>query len=327
MAAPRKITIKLRPVGAKPPEAKPAEAAASAPTEAPIPETPAPEPAVAAAPTEEPEMTPISEPEMAPIPEAPSAPMEPVAAPAASTPPPKPSKPTIVLKKVGAPAPEAAPAPTPASASAEQAKRQTSRIELPPELSQRPADASENATIKLKPISQSAAPAPEENPQAAKSKTARIALDSVLGGIQSNTPLANTTQKTIKLKRSTPTPTAKPTASAPMAPVGDSASEEKTIKLKRPAALGLKKEAPKPTPAEPELEALEELEELPPMVAAAPVAESTGAKIFTITGVVAAAFSIIATIVLCLILQKQAASPDGSEPTGNTLHAFSFQRL
>lgn len=333
MAEPRKITIKLRPVGAKPAGvAKPA-----APTESAA-STSASTPAATA-----------SEPPGAPATEIPSAPEQPFAqgnaeSPTAAEPPkaaqakrqttrvelppevahpaPTPTaasaKPTIVLKKVGEPTPT----PTPA----EQAKRQTSRIELPREITQQPMSTGGDATVRLKPISQTAAPAPEDNAQAAKSKTARIALDSVLGGIQANTPLANTTQKTIKLKRSVPSPAAKPTASAPMTPVTGNVGEEKTIKLKRPAPLSLKKDAPKPT-GEPELEPLEsldELEELAPLPSA-PVAESTGSKAFTIVGIVAAALSIIATIVLCVVLQKQAASPDGSPATGNTLHSLPFQ--
>lgn len=324
MAEPRKITIKLRPVGAKPAAAAKPEAPAGAA---------APTPAPAAAP--EPAVAPVAE---APAPEAPAAtPAAPEAdkrqtarvdlppevaqpeTPAAAVPP-KPSKPTIVIKKVGA----ATPAPAPA---AEQAKRQTSRIELPPEITQQPMNPQGEATVRLKPISQTATPAPEDNTQAAKSKTARIALDSVLGGIQSNTPLSNTTQKTIKLKRSVPSPTAKPAASAPMASVGAATGEEKTIKLKRPAALGLKKDAPKPE-AEPALEALESLDELEELPAvSAPVAESAGAKAFTIVGIIAAALSVIATIVLCVVLQKQAASPNGAEATGNTLHSLPFQRF
>lgn len=305
MAEPRKITIKLRPVGAKPAGAPKAEApaagaAAPAPESATPPaETPAPVVAETAGEQAKHQTARVElPPEVAPPP-----------APA--------SKPTIVLKKVGAPAPE--------PPAAEQAKRQTSRIELPPEIAQQPMSAGGEATVKLKPISQTAVPAPEENVQAAKSKTARIALDSVLGGIQSNTPLANTTQKTIKLKRSIPSPTVKPAASAPMASVGDVAGEEKTIKLKRPATLGLKKDAPKPEPEMEALESLDELEELTPTMMPPPAVESTGAKAFTIIGIVAAAFSIIATIVLCIVLQKQAASPDGSPATGNTLHSLPFQ--
>ncbi len=283
MAEPRKITIKLRPVGAKP---------AGAPT------PPAPPAAPAA--------------------EAPSAPEAP-AAPSAAAP----------VAEAGAEA-------------AQQAKRQTSRIELPPEITQQPMNpapeapataAGEEQTIKLKPISSSAAPAKEET-QAAKSKTARIALDSVLGGIQANAPLANTTQKTIKLKRATPAPSAKPKISAPMAPVGaEPAGEEKTIKLKRPATLALKRDAAPATPAapgaEPELEPLEDLDDVPlaPLDEApeAPAQESTGAKVFTIVSVVAACASLIVTLILCFVLQKQAASPDGSAATGNTLHSLPFK--
>lgn len=271
----------------------------------------------------------------------------------------EPRKITIKLRPVGAkpagaptpPAPPAAPAAAPAAPAAEvgteaaqQAKRQTSRIELPPELIQQPmnaasatpappaeppADAGKEAAVTLKPISSDAAPAKEET-QAAKSKTARIALDSVLGGIQANAPLANTTQKTIKLKRATPTPSLKPKASAPMAPVGAKpADEEKTIKLKRPATLSLKRDAAPAPAAEPELEPLENLDDVPlaPLdgTPAAPVQESTGAKVFTIISVVAACASIIVTLILCIILQKQAASPDGSPATGNTLHSLPFK--
>lgn len=324
MAEPRKITIKLRPVGAKPAAvAKPeTPAAAAAPTPVPV---AASEPDVvpaAGASVDETPVTPASAPEEAKRQtarvELPPEVAQPEA-PASATPP-KTSKPTIVIKKVGA----AASSPVPV---AEQAKRQTSRIELPPEITQQPMNSQGEATVRLKPITQTAAPASEDNTQAAKSKTARIALDSVLGGIQSNTPLANTTQKTIKLKRSVPSPMAKPVASAPMASVGEATGEEKTIKLKRPAALGLKKDAPKPE-AEPVLESLEsldELEELPPVTA--PVAESAGSKAFTVVGIVAAALSVIATIVLCIVLQKQAASPNGAGATGNTLHSLPFQRF
>ena len=186
------------------------------------------------------------------------------------------------------------------------------------------AGAPEEPTIKLKPVENTPA-APDA--QATKSKTARIALDSVLGGIQTNTPLANTTQKTIKLKRATPV-AHKPAASAPMAPVAEG-GEEKTIRLKRPTTLSLKKETPAPaTPAEPELEALEPLDEasLAPLPAA-PVQESKGAKAFTVIAIIAASVAIIVTLVLCGVMQKQAASPDGSPATGNTLHSLPFLRL
>lgn len=292
--APRKITIKLRPVGAK---AAPAAAT----------------PAAAAAPTPPP-AAPVAAPEVAP------------AAPAAAP---------EVAAKVETPA--AAPAPTPDMVEippeemAQQAKRQTSRIELPPEMVNQPMNAEPEApTIKLKPISANAHEAPE-NPQAAKSKTARIELDAVLGGIQTNTPLANTTQKTIKLKRATPTTTAKATTSAPIAPVADKpagGTEAPTLKLQRPI---LKKDAPKPAAAEPELEQLEPLEDLDlsplPEVASAPVVESTGAKAFTIVAIVAAVAASIAAAIVCGIIQKHAASPDGSPATGNTIHSLPFERL
>jgi hypothetical protein len=258
------------------------------------------------------------------------------------------------LKSVNAPAPaaEAPAAPaaevpaaeTPAAPAAEeaaqQAKRQTSRIELPPELTDKPmSEGGEAKAIELKPISETAAEA-SENPQAAKSKTARIELDAVLGGIQTNTPLANTTQKTIKLKRAVPAGGAKPTTSAPIgsapaAPTG-TASEAPTIKLKRPTSLSLKKDAPAPAaadkPAEPELESLDSLESLEPlddmtMMPLVPAEESAGKKAFTAIAIAAAALGIIATIILCVILQKHAASPDGSAPTGNTLHSLPFERF
>lgn len=288
MAEPRKITIKLRKPG-EPAAAKPATPAAPAAAPAPA---PAPAPAAAA-----PAPVPAAEPAMTPVPETP--------APAA-----------------------AAPAPT--AESAQQAKRQTSRIELPPEISQPPVmPASEETTIKLKPVSQNAVPESPEAAQATKSKTARIALDSVLGGIQSDTPLSNTTQKTIKLKRATPAGGTKTISSTPIKPIAPSAGgEEKTVKLKRPGGLTLpKKDAPKP--AEPELETLESLDDLAPLpeLTPAPAQETTGAKVFTIIGLVAAVFSIIATVALCIILQKQGASPNGELPTGNTLHSLPFQRF
>ncbi len=273
MAEPRKITIKLRPVGAKPAPAAPKpEAAPAAPSA---------------------EATPP-----APAPSAP-APAEPAPAPAAEVP------------------------------VAEQAKRQTSRIELPPEITQQPmnAEAAEAPTIALKPVSETAKPAPADNSQAAKSKTARIALDSVLGGIQTNTPLANTTQKTIKLKRATPA-APKAAASAPMSAV---AGEEKTIKLKRPATLTLKKDAPPPSPTGDDLETLESLDEADlaptPMPVAPPAQESAGAKAFTIVSVVAAALAIIVTLVLCGVMQKQAFSPKGLKPDANTPYAIPIEVL
>lgn len=336
--APRKITIKLKPVGAKPAVVVPKPApAAAAPTPAPAPEVPV-----------EPTPAPVAEVPMEPIPApAPDATLEPLTElepiPAEAPAAPAPAAPKITLKKplkVGvAPAAPAAPAEAPATPAAEEApaqlaKRQTSRIELPAEITQAPmSDSSEAPTIKLKPISETASEAPE-NPQAAKSKTARIELDAVLGGIQTNTPLANTTQKTIKLKRATPAAAPKPTASAPMSSVAAApadAAEAPTLKLKRPGAPALKKDAPKPAAAEPELEQLESLDDLDmtPLAGmpAGPVEESTGAKIFTIIAVAAAAVAIIVTILLCGILQKHGASPDGSEPTGNTLHALPFERL
>lgn len=312
--APRKITIKLRPVGAKAaPAAAPAAtpAPAAAPVEAPVAPAPAPAPApVAAAPVETPATSEVTlEPvELTPIPET--------------------------------PAPEAAPAPaapTPEEM-AQQAKRQTSRIELPPEMKQPMNADTEAPTIKLKPISATAHEAPE-NPQAAKSKTARIELDAVLGGIQTNTPIANTTQKTIKLKRVAPAGGAKPTNSAPMSSVSPAApaaggSEAPTIKLQRPG-LGLKKDAPKPAAApaaEPELESLDSLEPLEdlgslPDLTPTAAPESAGAKAFTIIAIIAAAASIIVTLIVCGILQKHAASPDGSPATGNTLHQLPFERI
>lgn len=291
--APRKITIKLRPVGAK--------AAPAAATPAPAAPTPAPAPV----PAEEPV-------EMTPIPETPTAE-------AAATP--------------------AAPAPTPApelkaEELAQQAKRQTSRIELPPEITKQPMSGDAEApTIKLKPISDTAQEAPE-NPQAAKSKTARIELDAVLGGIQTNTPLANTTQKTIKLKRVAPAGSAKPTTSAPMSPIkapAGASAEAPTIKLQRPAKLNLQKDASAPTATEPELETLEPLEDLDlsPISAspATPVEESAGAKAFTVAAIVAAVASLVATAIVCIVLQKHGASPDGSPVTGNTMHSLPFERL
>ena len=345
--APRKITIKLKPVGAKPAVVVPKPApAAAAPTPAPAPEVPVePTPAPVAEVPVEPTPAPVAEVPMEPIPApAPEATLEPLTElepiPAEAPAAPAPAAPKITLKKplkVGV-AP-AAPAEAPATPAAEEApaqlaKRQTSRIELPAEITQAPmSDSSEAPTIKLKPISETASEAPE-NPQAAKSKTARIELDAVLGGIQTNTPLANTTQKTIKLKRATPAAAPKPTASAPMSSVAAApadAAEAPTLKLKRPGAPALKKDAPKPAAAEPELEQLESLDDLDmtPLAGmpAGPVEESTGAKIFTIIAVAAAAVAIIVTILLCGILQKHGASPDGSEPTGNTLHALPFERL
>lgn len=329
----KKITIKLRPAGARPASA----AAAPAPAPAPAPAAPAPAPVEASAPA-----TPPTPP---PAPEAP-APAPATPAPAAETPAPAPAAapatPKITLKR---PTP-AAPAATPdgMAAASQQAKRQTSRIELPPELTDKPmaADA-EAATIKLKPISQTATPEKAETPeavQAKKSKTARIELDSVLGNIQSNAPLSNTTQKTIKLQRQVRPAAPKPTTSAPMASVaggaaGD-ATEAKTIKLARPGGapkptLGLKKNvgAPKAEEAEPmeQLESLESLDDLPAMPTAAPVVESTGAKIFTIIGIISAVASIIVTAAVCLILQKHAASPNGTPATGNTLHSLPFERV
>lgn len=339
MAEPRKITIKLRPVGAKP-AAKPAGAPAAEAT----PAAPAPEPPKA-------EPTPVAPVAEAPVPEAAPAPAAPVAT-AAPTPVPvaeAPKAPEPAAAPEPTPAPKAeAPAPAPApvaeagSEAAQQAKRQTSRIELPPEITQQPMNAApaEEKTIKLKPVSASATPAKDET-QAAKSKTARIALDSVLGGIQSNTPLANTTQKTIKLKRATPPGgAAKPKASAPMTPVsGGEGGEEKTIKLKRPGTITLKKApgpgAPATTPKpadEPELEQLESLDdaELTPLADLPPLPEakeSTGSKVFTIIAIVAACVALILTALTCLKLQQQAASPNGEEATGNTLHSLPFKAL
>ena len=60
---------------------------------------------------------------------------------------------------------------------------------------------------------------------------------------------------------------------------------------------------------------------------AAPVQESKGAKAFTVIAIIAASVAIIVTLVLCGVMQKQAASPDGSPATGNTLHSLPFQRL
>lgn len=352
----KKITIKLRPAGARP-----APAAAPAPAQAPTPApaAPAPAPVEASAPVTPP---PTPAPEAA----APTPPPAPVAetpapAPAAEAPKPAaPAAPKITLKRPtpaapAAPAAEAAPAPAPAAtpdgmaAASQQAKRQTSRIALPPELMDKPMTAdSEAATIKLKPISQTATPEKAETPeavQAKKSKTARIELDSVLGNIQSNAPLSNTTQKTIKLQRQVRTAAPKPTTSTPMASVpaagGDAgdAKEAKTIKLARPGGapkptLGLKKNVGTPAKADEaapmeqldQLEQLEDLDALSPLPAA-PVAESTGAKIFTIVGIISAVASIIVTAAVCLILQKHAASPNGTPATGNTLHSLPFGRL
>ncbi len=316
MAEPRKLTIKLRPVGAKAPAA-----GASTPTPAPV-TTPPPTPAPAAeapAPAVE---TPITE---APVP---STPAEAPTAPAVETPVEEPPK--------AAPAPVAeAPVTTP---DPNLAKRQTARVQLPEGL----LPTSEEKTIKLKPVS-SVPAEPAVDQQAAKSKTARIALDSVLGGISANAPIGGTTQKTIKLKRAGGAPAVKPTASAPMPAVpeeapaaigGDDPAAGATIKLKRPG-LTLKKPnapAPKPTASDDGLESLdtlEPLEELPELAPLPPLPaeETMGAKILTIAAIAAAVVGIILTIVTCMVIQKQAASPDGSAPTGNTLHVFSFNRL
>ncbi len=255
--------------------------------------------------------SPGAKPAGTPTPSAPVAPATPEAASA-----PAPEAPSAAMPSV-----EASPKST-----VEQTKRQTSRIELPPELVHQPMTA-EAPTLKIKPISETAVEAPDAA-QAAKSKTARIALDSVLGGIQSNTPLANTTQKTIKLKRAVPSTSTHPTTSTPIAPVPAPASEEKTIKLKRPAGLTLKKDAPKPAEEE-GLEPLEELEAIPETAPQppAPPAVSKGMKVFTAISIAAAAVSIIVTLVLCGVLQRQAASPNGEKATGNTLHSLPFQRM
>lgn len=308
---PRKITIKLRKPGAAP-------AAAGA----------APKPTPAAAAPEVPEAA-ASTPPAAPAP--------------AATP-----APTITLKPA-TPAPAAAAAPAPAAPeagmtpSSQQAKRQTSRIELPPELTNQPMESDGSATIKLKPISKTATPESAETQeavQAKKSKTARIELDSVLGNIQSNAPLSNTTQKTIRLQRSNKISLAKKSSdSAPMASVtqpNEGGDDAKTIKLARPNGapakkpLGLQKSAgaaanPAAEP-ESELETLESLDDLPTLpAAAAPV--STGFKVFTIISVVAAVASIIVTVLICYTLQLHGASPNGSEPNGNTIHSLPFTRF
>lgn len=312
--APKKLTIKLRPVGSKP-------AAPAAPAAAPAPEpVAAPEAPIA-------EMPPVADapaaPAAAPAPEPTPAPEAPAAAPIG-----------IKLRPVGAPTP--APETDLTSEAAQQAKRQTSRIELPPEIASTPMNAQEASTIRLKPISQAAEPA-KDDPQASKSKTARIALDSVLGGIQANTPLANTTQKTIKLKRAaTPATPAAATPSTPMAPVG---AEDKTIKLakpagisiKKPAGLSLKKPAAEAAPAADNdlesLDSLESLDDLPP-IADVPVATESGvSKAFTIIGTIAAVAVIVIGIMTWMVFQKQANSPDGSQPTGNTLHSFAMKRF
>lgn len=300
MAAPKKLTIKLRPVGSKP-----AAPEAPAPTPAPAPEVPTPAPAPA------------------PVPEVPT---------------PAPAPETTAVEPM-TPIAET-PAPDVTTTAAQQAKRQTSRIELPPELTSSPMNAQEASTIRLKPISQTAAPAKDDT-QASKSKTARIALDSVLGGIQANTPLANTTQKTIKLKRAAAPSSSVATASAPMEAA--SSGEDKTIKLaKRPGgitlkkpSLGLKKdaetpEAPTSTDSLESLDTLESLDDLssPMMGMPTPVEAESGAnKAFTIIGSIAAAAAIVVAIMIWFVFQNQACSPDGSEPSGNTLHSFAMQRF
>lgn len=326
MAAPRKLTIKLRPVGAKP--AVPAATAPAAPTPAPAP-APVPPPAPEAPVVEE--MTPVVDTPSTPTPEV------------------KVEAPEVKVEapEVKAEAPEAkveTPEVTVTTDAAQQAKRQTSRIELPPELTSAPMNAQEATTIRLKPISQTATPATEDA-QASKSKTARIALDSVLGGIQANTPLANTTQKTIKLKRAAAPATAgKSTTSTPMASAPSAGEDDKTIKLnKRPAGISIKKPTlglKKPITLEPKpaatddglenLETLESLDDMPsaPMMGVPPVeAESGAQKIFTIIGSIAAAGAVIIGIMLWFTMHNQACSPDGSEPTGNTLHSFSMKQF
>ncbi len=333
--APRKLTIKLRPVGAKPAEATPPPAAA---TPAPAAEpTPAPEP-MPAAPADE-TLEPIAELPEEDITTARTIPLKkPTATPA----------PTIELPTAKAediaeartiPLKKATP---PAALSGEQAKRQTSRVQLPEGLLS-DAEQAKRQTSRmeldgdLKPVSE--VPTEEKpDPQAAKSKTARIALDSVLGGIQANSPLSGTTQKTIKLKRASAAP-AKPTVSAPMpsasaAPAGDT---DKTIKLKKPGVTLKKpgvtlKKPDAPAPADEGLEALDTLEPLDDIATLEPTAvpkaeESLVTKIFTIAAIAAAVVGIVLCIVTCMVIQKQAASPDGSAPTGNTLHTLSFQRM
>ena len=323
MAEPRKITIRLRPVGAKPAASAATPAAPAAPAPAPVAPAPAPTPAPAAPATP----TPVTPAEATPK-----------AVPAASAAPKVMT--TIKLKKPEAPATPATKAPDAeapvqvakapdAESPAQAAKRQTSRIELPPEMTQSPMSVAEEKTIKLKPISENAKPA-ADNPQTAKSKTARIALDSVLGGIQSNVPLSNTTQKTIKLKRAAPAGKSTPAAaSSPMTPVSAQGSEDKTIKLKKPG-IAIRKPAAVPPASkpddEPQLESLDDLDTLSPLTPM-PAEESKGAKAFTVIGIVAACAALIVTSIVCLILQKHAASPDGSPATGNTLHALPFDRI
>lgn len=152
--------------------------------------------------------------------------------------------------------------------------------------------------------------------QAAKSKTARIALDSVLSGINGESPLSGSIPaKTIKLKRMTPTADSS---------TGSSAA---TIKIKRPGAssgIALKKAPIASVSTEAELSLIDDLDMTNlAELSNVSVPQATENKAFTVIAIIAASITLLVTGALIFCTGAQTGSPDGN-PTGNTLSSISF---
>lgn len=248
-------------------------------------------------------------------------------APAAPAPAPAPAEPVAaepVLEPITAealePVPAAeAPAPEPTIKAS-----QTSRIplsEIIADTTMSGETIAENPTIKLKPVSSATQNIPAEalkeaspeQQQAAKSKTARIALDSVLSGIDTKNTVGSATQKTIRLKRPGGIPTGGPAAPAAPAAVSD---DSKTVKIKRPG-ITLKKAS-----AEPELTPIENLDDVAMMPLTdipAPVGKDNQA--FSVIALIACVVTIFLSgaTLLCLGSQNFGKSP---VPDANTLYSL-----
>lgn len=260
------------------------------------------------------------------------------AAPAAETP----AAPVAAAPVAAEPVAEAPVPPTDAVAAvANEAKSKTACIPLAPEtVAQATADAAaapaapaEGETPELKPLSSATQNIPTEalqeatpeQRQAAKSKTARIALDSVLGGIAAAAPMGGSTQKTIKLKRMQPTTVT--TTSKTATPIPTASSDSKpTIKLRGTTPkVTLKKDAAGAAPEMEELETLDESEMSPISgQTAAPVAEPN--KAFSIIAIITGVAAVLVVAVLICCMGSQAGTPGGA-PTANTLGSLPFDPL
>ncbi len=233
-----------------------------------------------------------------------------------------------IPEPVSAEALEPAPAADSPSKTAAIKASQTSRISLSDIISDTTmsGDAiADSPTLKLKPVGSSTQNIPAEalkeaspeQQQAAKSKTARIALDSVLSGIDAKST-AGATQKTIRLKRPGGITAGGPAPAVPtpMTPAS-TADDGKTVKIKRPGTITLKKAA-----ADPELTPIENLDDVA-MTALTDISAPAGKDnaAFSLVALVACVATLIVGIITLMCLGNQAFGTD-PDPDGNTLYSF-----